>query len=76
MLVLTRRIGEAIVIEGGIEITVVGIQGGKIRLGIVAPPSVRVDRQEVHARRAEFDLPATATLECMETSSWTPRQPR
>ncbi len=55
MLVLTRRPGESVVIDGGIRITVVAVQGNKVRLGIVAPDSVRVDRQEVHARRAEFD---------------------
>ena len=55
MLVLTRRLGETIVIDGGIQITVVAVDGHKVRLGIVAPPAVRVDRQEVHARRMEFD---------------------
>ena len=51
MLVLTRRIGEQIVIDNGITITVVAIRGDKVRLGISAPPSVRVDRSEVHERR-------------------------
>jgi carbon storage regulator len=54
MLVLTRNVGQEIVIGGDIILTVVGVQGGKIRLGITAPPNVRVDRREVHARRAEF----------------------
>ena len=58
MLVLTRRVGETIVIDGNIEVTVVAIQGDKVRLGINAPRSVPVDRQEVHERRAAFDLPA------------------
>lgn len=52
MLVLTRRIGEVIVIDGGIRVTVVGVQGGRVRLGVIAPPAVRVDRDEVDARRA------------------------
>ena len=51
MLVLTRRIGEKLVIDGVISVTVVAIQGDKARLGISAPPSVRVDRSEVHERR-------------------------
>jgi len=54
MLVLTRRINETIVIEGGIRVTVVAVHGDKVRLGITAPPSVRVDRHEVHERRSEF----------------------
>jgi carbon storage regulator len=51
MLVLTRRPGEEIVIEGGIRLTVLGVKGNQVRIGITAPASVRVDRQEVHARR-------------------------
>src|SRR5437899_3128045 len=56
MLVLTRRVGKEIVIDGGIVITVVGVKGGLVRLGITAPPSVCVDRQEVHERRTEFTI--------------------
>lgn len=48
MLVLTRRPTEEIVIAGNIKITVVSIDGGKVKLGIEAPPDVRIDRQEVH----------------------------
>ncbi len=61
MLVLTRRIGEVIVIDDRIRVTVVSIDGGKVRLGVAAPPEVRVDRQEIHERRREFAEPlATA----------------
>ncbi len=52
MLVLTRKINEEIVIDGDIRVTVVSVQGDKVRLGIAAPPSVRIDRQEVHLRRS------------------------
>ncbi len=51
MLVLTRHCGEQLIIDGDIVLTVVAIEGNKIRLGVQAPKSVRVDRQEVHARR-------------------------
>jgi carbon storage regulator len=51
MLVLTRRIGEAIVIDGDIRVTVVAIKGDRVRIGVTAPDFVRVDRQEVHERR-------------------------
>ena len=54
MLVLTRRVGEEIVIDGGIRITVGAVQGEKVRIGVTAPPDVRVDRAEVHLRRSEF----------------------
>ena len=51
MLVLTRGIGEQIVIDGNIVVTIVSIDGNKVRLGVQAPRSVRVDRAEVHQRR-------------------------
>jgi carbon storage regulator len=54
VLVLTRRLNETVVIEGDVRVTVVAIKGDKVRLGIEAPDSIRVDRAEVHARRAEF----------------------
>jgi carbon storage regulator len=53
MLVLTRRIGETIVISNDIEITVVSVRGDRVRLGITAPEFVQVDRKEVHQRRLE-----------------------
>ena len=57
MLVLSRRIGEQIVIDGNIHITVVAVQGNKVRLGVAAPPTVRIDRQEVNERRRERSQP-------------------
>jgi carbon storage regulator len=60
MLVLTRREGESIVIADDIQVTVVAVKGDRVRLGIAAPPWIRVDRQEVHERRAglaESDKP-------------------
>ena len=49
MLVLTRKVGETIVIGTTVRLTVVRIVGDKVRLGIAAPADVPVDRQEVHA---------------------------
>jgi carbon storage regulator CsrA len=51
VLVLSRRVGEAIIVDGHIHITVVEVLGDKVRLGIVAPREVVVDRQEVHEKR-------------------------
>lgn len=48
MLVLTRRPGEQIVIGDGIRVTVVSVGPGRVKIGIEAPPNVRVDRQEIH----------------------------
>jgi carbon storage regulator len=54
MLVLTRKIGEEIIIDGRIRVTITAIDGSKVRIGIEAPADVRVDREEVHRRRQEF----------------------
>lgn len=51
MLVLSRRRGERICIGEGITVEVVDIRGDKVRLGIVAPDLVRIDRQEVRKNK-------------------------
>ena len=48
MLVLTRNIGETIIINGDIEVTVTDIQGGQVRVGIEAPKDVIIHREEIH----------------------------
>jgi carbon storage regulator len=57
MLVLTRRVGEEIIIDGRIRVTVTQIVGDKVRIGVEAPRDVVVDRSEVHERRGEFTKP-------------------
>ncbi len=54
MLVLSRRIGEEIVVDKRISIRVISVKGGTVRLGIQAPAAVTIDRKEVHDRHAEF----------------------
>lgn len=54
MLVLTRRIGEEIIIGDNIRVKIVSIKGDRIRVGIEAPSTVTVDRAEIFARRTEF----------------------
>jgi carbon storage regulator len=53
MLVLTRQVGEEIVIDNSIRVTVVSVHHGKVRLGVEAPRSVSVDRAEVRARKGD-----------------------
>ncbi len=48
MLVVSRKLDEKIVINDNITVTVVGIRGGKVRLGIEAPQEIPVHRQEVY----------------------------
>lgn len=59
MLLLSRKLGESIVIAGQYIVTVVEIRGDKVRLGVDAPRSVIVDRMEIHEQRRgpdEVDL--------------------
>lgn len=53
MLVLTRRLGEEIVIDGQVRIEVVALKNGHVRLGITAPPAVSVLRSELCESRSE-----------------------
>ncbi len=50
MLILTRRVGETVVIGEDISVTVLGVKGNQIRLGINAPKDVAVHRQEIFDR--------------------------
>ncbi len=48
MLVLTRKVGQRVLIGDGIEVTVVRISGGNVRIGVVAPAEMPVVREELH----------------------------
>jgi carbon storage regulator len=63
MLILRRKIGERIVIDGQIEVTVLRIRGGRVRLGVAAPRSVRVLRPEAMGRTEIPTDPAATIVE-------------
>jgi carbon storage regulator len=50
MLVLSRRLGETLIIGDNVKVTVLGISGNQVRLGIAAPKEVTVHREEVYQR--------------------------
>ena len=50
MLILTRRIGESVVIGGDVRVTLLGVKGNQARLGVDAPKDIAVHREEIHER--------------------------
>ncbi|MDD6327613.1 MAG: carbon storage regulator CsrA [Eubacteriales bacterium] len=63
MLALSRKQGESIVIGNNIEITVLEVKGDQVKLGIAAPKSVPVYRQEIYAQIKEANRETVATLD-------------
>lgn len=53
MLILTRRFGESLMIGDDVIITVLGVQNKKVRIGVQAPESVTIHREEVYRRLQE-----------------------
>ncbi|MEN8205066.1 MAG: carbon storage regulator CsrA [Pseudomonadota bacterium] len=57
MLVLTRRVNETLMIGNEVTVTVLGVNGNQVRIGINAPKEVAVHREEVYERiKAQVDL--------------------
>ncbi|MDA1052417.1 MAG: carbon storage regulator [Planctomycetota bacterium] len=69
MLVLSRKIGEEIVIADQVRVRILAIHGQRIRLGIMAPESVQVHRAEIHQQRLEFELTQPMTIELLPNSA-------
>jgi carbon storage regulator len=63
MLVLSRKRGETIVIGNGVTVTVLAVDGDRVKLGIVAPAEVPVHREEVF-QRIESRLPSLQFAGC------------
>ena len=50
MLILTRRVGESVMIGHEVTVTVLGVKGNQVRIGVNAPKSVAVHREEIYER--------------------------
>jgi carbon storage regulator len=64
MLILTRRVGETLMIGESVTVTVLGVKGNQVRIGITAPKDVAVHREEIFQRihrDGAGDAPSTDT---------------
>ncbi len=66
MLVLTRKAGESIVIGEDVEVKVLEVKGRQVKLGIVAPPHIRIMRRELYERIREQNIRAASGVERLD----------
>ena len=66
MLILTRTVGQSLMIGDDVTVTVLGIKGSQVRVGFTAPRSICVDREEVYERKKMN--PRVASQQTQQTS--------
>ena len=67
MLILTRRIGETLMVGDDVTVTVLGVKGNQVRIGVNAPKHIAVHREEIYQRiQREKDSQAQANAPASE----------
>ena len=62
MLILTRRVGETVMIGNDVTVTVLGVKGNQVRIGVNAPRDVAVHREEIYERIKREEQGGSATV--------------
>ncbi|MBS0577636.1 MAG: carbon storage regulator CsrA [Proteobacteria bacterium] len=72
MLILTRRVGETVMIGDEVTITVLGVKGNQVRVGINAPKHVAVHREEIYERIKREQHPGEEVTEKAKAALYAP----
>lgn len=76
MLVLRRKVGESIILDGVISVSVLAVEGERVKIGITAPPDVTIVREELlksSSPASAPDLPPSSTQQSVQSESSAPR---
>ncbi|HEU5380250.1 MAG TPA: carbon storage regulator [Ktedonobacteraceae bacterium] len=69
MLVLRRKVGESIILDGVISVSVLAVEGERVKIGITAPPDVTIVREELLKSSSTSDLPSPPTQSMQSESA-------